>query len=94
MQSLKIHLPNQQQVRFIQGEKREALQAATDKPTQLEAFFIYCAEHPQETANLTYCDIVHNHLLDGKTGFWRDRLCAPSKPVLGRIQHAQISIGE
>jgi len=92
--SLKIHLPNAQQVRFIQGEEREALQAATDKPTQLEAFFIYCAENPQNASNLTYCDIVKRHLLDGKTGFWRERISAPSKPVLGRIQHVPISIGE
>ena len=83
VKALRVHLKDQQQVVFDEGQEIEALE--TQRETELTAFFTYNKDALDNGADITelckYVDMPEKHVYQDKE--WR--ICKRGEPSIGRL---------
>ena len=93
VQTLRVHLEDQQQVVFDEGTEEEALER--QRETELTAFFLHNAEHKErEDVKPTYIDMPKLYRYDKSKKQWIRRKARSEDTMIGRVHTINPLAGE
>ena len=89
---LAVHLPNEQQIYFCEGQEQTALDKADAGNTMLTAWF-HLNQHCEDARNFFYTDMPYHYVFDSKNKQWNPRKRGAEK-IISRMFNASIREGE